>query len=163
LTLTSHPDLHVGACVPFYFCPRSVMLYLIHKRNAELAYQGGQESIVHLVADLCEAVQWAEKNSLRWAFTTSNAGSRYFDDYADLSRLDAINWKAVKTDQWSGAGIMPAVKDGKQAEFLLERRFSWRLVKGIGVYSESVERQVMKFLKKSANRPTIKILPQWYY
>lgn len=21
LTLTSHPDLHVGDCVPFYFCP----------------------------------------------------------------------------------------------------------------------------------------------
>ena len=30
LTLTSHSDLHVGDCVPFYFCPRSVMLYLIH-------------------------------------------------------------------------------------------------------------------------------------
>jgi hypothetical protein len=24
--LTSYPDLHVGECVPFYFCPRSVML-----------------------------------------------------------------------------------------------------------------------------------------
>jgi hypothetical protein len=29
LTLASHPGLHVGACVPFYFCPRSVMLFLI--------------------------------------------------------------------------------------------------------------------------------------
>ena len=26
LTLNSHPDLHVGDCVPFYFCPRSIML-----------------------------------------------------------------------------------------------------------------------------------------
>lgn len=42
LTLTSHPDLYVGQCVPFYFCPRSVMLYLIHMRNAELAYRDGQ-------------------------------------------------------------------------------------------------------------------------
>jgi hypothetical protein len=22
LTLSSHPDLYVGACVPFYYCPR---------------------------------------------------------------------------------------------------------------------------------------------
>lgn len=29
----SHPDLFVGECVPFYFCPRSVMLYLIHMRT----------------------------------------------------------------------------------------------------------------------------------
>ena len=27
LPLTSHPELHVGDCVPFYFCTRSVMLY----------------------------------------------------------------------------------------------------------------------------------------
>ena len=25
LTLTSHPGLYVGQCVPFYLCPRSVM------------------------------------------------------------------------------------------------------------------------------------------
>jgi ssDNA thymidine ADP-ribosyltransferase, DarT len=59
LTLASHPGLFVGQCVPFYFCPRSVMLYLIHRRNAELAYQGGQAPIVHLVADLNAVVAWA--------------------------------------------------------------------------------------------------------
>jgi len=26
LRLSSHRHLYVGACVPFYFCPRSVML-----------------------------------------------------------------------------------------------------------------------------------------
>ena len=25
LTLDCHPDLHVGDCVPFYFCPRSII------------------------------------------------------------------------------------------------------------------------------------------
>ena len=64
LKLTSHPDLHVGDCVPFYFCPRSVMLYVIHMANhAELTYRGGQESIVHLEAGLHEAVAWANEFS----------------------------------------------------------------------------------------------------
>jgi len=27
LTLESHPGLYVGQCAPFYFCPRSVMLF----------------------------------------------------------------------------------------------------------------------------------------
>ena len=31
LFLASHPLLTVGHCVPFYFCPRSIMLYLIHQ------------------------------------------------------------------------------------------------------------------------------------
>ena len=42
LTLRSHPGLHVGECVPFYFCPRSVMLYLIYQGNhSNLSYHGG--------------------------------------------------------------------------------------------------------------------------
>lgn len=41
--LSSYPDLHVGECVPFYFCPRSVMLYMLHMNNhAEITYRGGQ-------------------------------------------------------------------------------------------------------------------------
>ncbi len=41
-SLECHPGLHVGNCVPFYFCPRSVMLFVIHRENhGELAYRGG--------------------------------------------------------------------------------------------------------------------------
>ena len=62
LTLSSYPDLRVGDCVPFYFCPRSVMLFVIDRANhPESAYRGGQEPIVHLVADLHSVVQWAER------------------------------------------------------------------------------------------------------
>ena len=47
------PGLNVGDCVPFYFCPRSIMLYVIHMANSpELDYRGGQGPIVHLEADL---------------------------------------------------------------------------------------------------------------
>ena len=82
--LASHPGLNVGHCVPFYFCPRSVMLYLIHKANhPHLSYSGGQEPIIHLEADLRETVQWAESNHLCWAFTLSNAGSSYFEDRSE--------------------------------------------------------------------------------
>lgn len=114
LTLTSHPNLHVGACVPFYFCPRSIMLYMIYQANSpDLSYKGGQGPIIHLEADLKKSVVWAEANQLRWAFTLSNAGSRYFEDRSDLARLNEINWQAVRAQAWSGC------KDGKQAEFLL--------------------------------------------
>src|ERR1019366_8716081 len=61
LLLESRPGLCVGDCVPFYFCPRSVMLYLISMHNhPDLAYQGGQEPIVHLEFDLHRVVEWAE-------------------------------------------------------------------------------------------------------
>jgi hypothetical protein len=41
----------LGDYVPFYFCSRSVMLYVIHKGNSpNLGYAGGQRPIVHLVS-----------------------------------------------------------------------------------------------------------------
>jgi ssDNA thymidine ADP-ribosyltransferase, DarT len=62
--------------VPFYFCPRSIMLYLLHRGNhPELDYTGGQRPIVHLVADLHEIVRWAEAQGVRWAFSDRNAGT----------------------------------------------------------------------------------------
>ncbi len=157
LTLDSHPGLYVGQCAPFYFCPRSVMLYLIHKRNPELAYKGGQEPIVHLEADLFDAVTWAQANGRRWAFTLSNAGSYYFEDRADLAQLGEIDWTAVASTQW------PAVKERKQAEFLMEHSFPWHLIERIGVYSAAINAQVAHALPVGGHRPPVAVLPAWYY
>lgn len=159
LTLSSYPDLFVGQCVPFYFCPRSVMLYLIHRRNPELAYQGGQVPIVHLVADLNAAVAWAQANQRRWAFTLSNAGSKYFEDRADLAQLPEIKWSSVQTNQWAGS----PTKEQKQAEFLIEERFPWHLVEEIGVINQMVGQQAVQAVAGAAHRPATQIKPAWYY
>lgn len=164
LTLASHPHLHVGECVPFYFCPRSVMLYLLWQANhPSLAYRGGEAPIVHLEADLLETVGWAESEGLRWAFTLSNAGARYFEDRGSLEQLGDINWDSVATRKWSGPGVPASVKDGKQAEFLVEHRFPWRLVERIGVRSREVAQQVANALSGCAHRPSTEIRTDWYY
>lgn len=157
LTLASHPGLHVGACVPFYFCPRSVMLYLIYRQNPELTYRGGQGDIIHLEADLQATVAWANAQPRRWAFTLSNAGSRYFEDRADLARLTEINWDAVQANNWQQC------KEAKQAEFLLENSFPWHLVERIGVSSRAVYGNVVNALPANGHRPTVDIRPDWYY
>jgi hypothetical protein len=158
LTLASYPDLHVGDCVPFYFCPRSIMLYLIYQGNhPELDYRGGQEPILHLQADLHDCVAWAEQNRKRWAFTLSNAGARYFEDRCDLSQLHVINWQAVQARDWQSC------KEGKQAEFLLEGNFPWHLVECIGVQTRGVYQQVVNALLTAGHRPPVNIKTDWYY
>ena len=156
--LASHPGLRVGDCVPFYFCPRSVMLYVIHKANhSELTYRGGQEDIVHLVADLNEAVAWAEQERKRWAFTLSNAGSRYFEDRCELGKLGEVDWNAVRATDWREH------KEGKQAEFLVEERFPWNLIRRIGVHSAGVYSSVTGALQSCAHVPSVSVMPSWYY
>ncbi len=158
LSLDSHPRLFVGQCVPFYFCPRSIMLYLIHRANhEELTYRGGQGPIVHLEADLTGTVEWANGNGRRWAFTLSNAGAVYFEDRADLAQLGEIDWDAVQAREWREK------KEGKQAEFLVEQSFPWELVSRIGVGSQQVYGQVRAALQAAAYKPHVEIKPDWYY
>ena len=151
-------ELNVGDCVPFYFCPRSIMLYLIHKANhPELDYRGGQEPIVHLEADLHEAVAWTEWHDLRWAFTLSNAGSLYFKDRCDLEQLGEVDWDAVNARMWSHC------KEEKQAEFLVERSLPWTLVQRVGVHSLHVQEQARNAMQASEHQPDIEIKSEWYY
>ena len=158
LQLASHPGLFVGACVPFYFCPRSVMLYLIYQGNhPELVYRGGQSPILHFQADLNAVVAWANAQAARWAFTLSNAGSYFFEDRSDLACLNEVNWTAVQARDWR------AHKEGKQAEFLLEQRFPWHLIERIGVKSAAVYSQVVNALPANGHRPAVEVLPDWYY
>jgi hypothetical protein len=158
LTLSAHPDLHVGDCVPFYFCPRSVMLYLIYKGNhSELTYQGGQTPIVHLEADLYNSIGDATRNQRRWAFTTSNAGARYFESYSDSNKLDKIDWQAVQAVDWQKC------KENKQAEFLMEESFSWFLFERVGVATDTVRRQVVALLKTHNLSTPVETIRDWYY
>jgi hypothetical protein len=158
LTLASHPGLFVGECVPFYFCPRSIMLYLIYQGNhPDLAYRGGQGPIIHLEADLKRTVDWAEAQGLRWAFALGNAGSRYFEDRSNLNQLGEIDWNAVAARSWSDC------KEGKQAEFLIERQFPWELVSRIGVLTRATYDEVLKVQKGVVHKPVVEMKAGWYY
>lgn len=164
LALNSHPGLYVGACVPFYFCPRSIMLYIIHQANhPELSYRGGQDPIVHLEFDLHAVAEWAEVNNQRWAFTLSNAGSYFFEDRSNMEQLHEINWDAVQTNKWGGPSVSALVKEGKQAEFLIETSLPWSLVQRVGVLKQVTYTQVSQALTTSSHKPQLEIKPEWYY
>jgi hypothetical protein len=155
--LNSHRNLCVGECVPFYFCPRSVMLNIISRGSSDLEYREGQGPIVHLVADLRQTVDWAHQNALRWAFTLSSAASHHFEDRSDLDRLHEIDWTAVNAHYWS------TVRDQKQAEFLLERNFPWELIEEIVVLNQGTGQRATQAIAGAAHRPRVQIRPAWYY
>ena len=160
LPVKCHPGDCVGDFVPFYFCPRSIMLYLIHCANhPELSYRDGQGPIVHLEADLHETVTWAQSTGRRWAFSLSNAGAAYTEFRNRLEQLGEVDWAAVAATDFRS----PEVKEGKQAEFLVQEFFSWHLVRRIGVASEAVQLRVLQALSGSGHRPVVEIRRNWYF
>lgn len=160
LPVSCHQGTNVGEYVPFYFCSRSIMLFVIHCANhPELAYRGGQQPIVHLEADLHAVTQWAAANGRRWAVSLSNAGAVYAQFRTGIDKLGEINWAAVAAQDFRPADI----KEGKQAEFLVERAFPWHLVERIGVFSQGIVARVSDAMQGAAHRPRIEIRREWYY
>ncbi len=160
IVVSCHPETKVGDYVPFYYCPRSVMLYLLYRANhQDLTYLGGQEPILHLEADLHEVVQWADREGLRWAFSLSNAGSYYVEFYDRLDKLALINWAAVSERDFRS----PDVKEGKQAEFLVHGTFPWEFVRRIGASSAGMKVQAETALEGTTHKPPVEILRHWYY
>ncbi|MFG1222161.1 type II toxin-antitoxin system toxin DNA ADP-ribosyl transferase DarT [Xanthobacter wiegelii] len=158
LPVSCHLGTRVGEYVPFYFCPRSVMLYVIHKKNhPNVAYREGQGPVVHLMADLHEAIEWAAHARRKWAFTDINAANRAADFYDDVGHLGELDWSAIGARQW------PSCRDHKMAEFLMHQGFPWELVREIGVHSENVGRRAMAAFGEALHRPPIKVKPEWYY
>ncbi len=160
LPVKCYPDDRVSDYVPFYFCPRSVMLYVIHRASqAELNYRGGQAPVIHLEADLTQVLAWAVQEQRRWAFSTSNAGAGYSLFWSAVDDLHRVNWEAVKASDWRA----PEVKEGKQAEFLVRQTFPWSLISRIGVRSMQIQERVEAALTTAGYSTPVQVRPEWYY
>lgn len=160
LPVPCHPGTLVGHYVPFYFCPRSIMLYVLHKGNhAELAYQGGQRPIVHLQADLYDTVALANRRGVAWAFSTRNAGARYAPFFSSLEALGEVSWTAVEASDFRSS----EVKEGKQAEFLTFGSFPWALVEKVGVIDNAVLAQATSAIALATHQPPVAVEPGWYF
>jgi hypothetical protein len=158
LPVPCHRGTFVGDYVPFYFCPRSVMLYILYRgNNPDLSYREGQTPIVHLEADLQSSVEWAESAGHRWAFSLSNAGARYTEFRNHLDSLAELDWQAISSADFRDAQI----KDGKQAEFLVESFFPWHLVERIGVHSLRRADEARAIVGNAG--PALEVRRDWYY
>lgn len=154
-----HPGTYVGEYVPCYFCPRSVMLYLLFRGNSpDLTYAGGQDPIVHLEFSFDDVVTWAETQGRPWAISSSNAGAMYTRFYKDRANLDNLDWEAIAARDWRPHDT----KEHKQAELLVYESIPWRLVRRIGVHDETIRSEVMRMLGDTG-RPLVEALPEWYY
>lgn len=142
----------VGEFVPFYFCPRSPMLYTVNLGNTGRP-AGCQRSIVHLVSRLANGIN----QNRPWAISDGNAGAYHAAFSSDLAALAGLDWTAIRATNWQGKTHQ------KSAEFLLADFFDWSGFHAVGCHNEATAQQVQNMLLKTVHRPSVKIEPQWYY
>lgn len=145
--------------VPFYFAPRSPMLYAIHKGKVE-GYAQGQNPVIHLVAE-AEAI---DASGLAFAFTDGHAVMAYADFYDDLEALEfVIDWELMKSNYWFDKEEDPNRKCRRQAEFLVHQCCPWRLITEIGVINTAIQEQVQQRLQNINYQPPVRVYSNWYY
>jgi hypothetical protein len=129
-TVPKPPGGSLGDYVPFYFAPRSPMLFTISRGNVP-EYQEGQGPIVHLVSSAEQVA--AHRPALRWLFTDGHAVIALSDYYDDLADLDKIDWEIMAARYWADTSDDGDRERRRQAEFLVYQFFPWQLITGIGV------------------------------
>ncbi|MHB8843992.1 MAG: type II toxin-antitoxin system toxin DNA ADP-ribosyl transferase DarT [Nitrospirota bacterium] len=144
--------------VPFYFAPRSPMLYSIHTGYVA-GYEGGQESVLHLVSS-AEAVN---EQRLKFVFTNGHAVIAFSNFFNDLDDLDKIDWAIMKATYWNDTDADNDRKRRRQAEFLVHEFFPWELIEKIGVINENMARKVKSALAGCAHKPVVTVQQKWYY
>ena len=145
--------------VPFYFAPRSPMLYAIHKGSVK-GYDQGQNPVIHLVSD-AEAIEASE---LAFTFTDGHAIVDYSDFYDDLVALEfEIDWELMESRYWFDTEEDPNRKCRRQAEFLVHQFCPWTLITEIGVINSTIQTQVRQILQNFNYQPTVRVYSDWYY
>lgn len=143
--------------VPFYFAPRSPMLFTISKGNVR-GYTGDQESIIHLVSSL----ETVTENGMPYVFSDGHAVMDLSDFYDNLDDLNTIDWETMRSNYWYDDALHPDRKRKRQAEFLIHRFCPWSLISEIGVMSDRIADRVTGIIANT-DKPIVTVHHDWYY
>ncbi|MDO6528184.1 DUF4433 domain-containing protein [Motilimonas sp. 1_MG-2023] len=142
----------LGQYVPFNFCPRSVMLFVIHKGHED--YQDGQERVLHLISDT-DSILLTNEHCF---FTDIHADLDYAEQIDDFERLGELDIaRIIREKYWQD------FKEEKQAEFLAFESVPWHAIAQIGVKTQEIADEVDLLLNGAQHRPEVVVRPEWYY
>ena len=131
---------HLNEYIPFYFGPRSPMLYVIQNGYNGVT-QVDAKDIVYCVIRLDEIVH----NDVDCIFTDGHAlsGLTSFYGKSMLSSIDqVVKFDDVYSSQWNLESDRD-LKRRKEAELLVKRDLSPEYVKGYIVYNEPAKQQLL--------------------
>jgi prepilin-type processing-associated H-X9-DG protein len=152
----------VGGClhdyIPFYFAPRSPMLYAIHRGNVQ-KYKDGQNQVIYLVSE----AEIIASNKLNFVFTDGHAAVDLSEFYDKLNDLCNIDWNIMKANYWANTNEDNDRTRRRQAEFLVHQFCHWTLIQEVSVIDSIIEQQVKKILQNFNLQTPVKMKPSWYY
>jgi len=166
--LPPHGNLH--DYVPFYFAPRSPMLYCNHRGSIPNARP--QEEIVHLMS----SAQIIASAGLPFVFYDRHAVMDYARPFNRLEDLTEIDWRIfLESPTLSGYAKYwhekydaahphwMSRKEVRQAEFLVHSAVPFACIENIGVCTDGVAATIREMLGLHHAECGVSVERNWYY
>ncbi len=151
----------VADYVPFYFAPRSPMMFAIERGNVA-GYTQGTDRVVYLAttADKLLAA------GLDPVMTDRNAVLDYteFTQLRDGEPADGfIDWALMGERYWSDTEAYPDRRERRMAECLVLSAVPWDAFLFVGAKSQTVADEVQELIGSGGSAPRVATRPGWYF
>jgi hypothetical protein len=143
--------------VPFYFAPKSPMLYAISRGNV-VGYAGDQNAVIYLVS----SIETIQERGRQFVFTDGHA-VMYSAFYEDLAHLDQVDWPLMGARMWCDTEADPDRCRRRQAEFLVYHELNMQGIESIGVANAEVRGRARRILDAHDLATPVTIQRGWYY
>lgn len=144
--------------IPFYFAPRSPMLYSIHTGFVQ-GFDGSQREIIYCVS----SVQSIRNSKIPFVFTDGHAYEWISNFYNKERDLEYIDWSIMSERYWHNTPEDNDRKRRRMAEFLVYQFVPITCILGIVVFDDRMEKTVNKIQHKCNTNIKTSINPDWYY
>lgn len=148
----------VGDYVPFYFAPRSPMMFKLH-RGGVPEFTGSTSDLAYLVTTV-ERVVEAGRQAVLTDRNAAKAVAAFSADAADWD--DLIDWPLMSAYMWSNTSDDPERQERRMAECLVHESVAWNLIQRIVVRDERRKSRVGAILPPGVACP-INVRPDWYF
>ncbi|GAA3813858.1 toxin-antitoxin system toxin DarT [Streptomyces coacervatus] len=145
--------------VPFYFAPRSPMLYVI-SRGGVSTYQEGQAPLVYLVTSV-DAVQASGRP---YVFSDGNCANEITRHFTDLSMMPSVvDWEIIGARYWANT-----VDDGdrmrrRMAELLVHEHLPVTALHEAAAYDHDHAERVRRLFREVGAEIPVSVRREWYY
>ena len=145
--------------VPFYFCPKSPMLYVLSRRGVE-GVECVQEDLVYLVS----SVERIAEQPLDFVFTDRHAVLAYANFFDRIEDLHQLDWTAIRSEQWGDRyDATRMVRELKQAEFLVCQHVPANCIEGIVCQTEKTSTFVAGYLADAGSQIPCVVRPNYFF
>jgi len=151
---------NIGDYVPFYFTPRSMMLFnIITGHRQPIVPQRQKEDILVircLINDLCKAG--------RFFFTDGQANEKTLTThYDDLAALDEVDWDIIQRSDFKKDAADTDKTRRYQAEFLVFDHVSVNYIESINVYNNKAATFVNSEMAKTDLLIPVRVVKEYFF